>query len=140
MNDNGLTMEERFFHWLSPQVPSSQLSTLYDTYREIDVYFQKKRVLQHSLFDTTDLDRLSAVKNIIEGDRMFRLFHKRKLTAMSAAIRFLIVYVKTERRERTLPTMQSSSVPMPLSVNPTQSDTVSQASSCPWPGSICLCW
>ena len=123
MNDSGLTMEERFFHWLSPQVPPAQLSTLYDTYREIDAYFQKKRVLQHSLFDTMDLNRLSAVKDIIEGDRMFRLFHKRKLTIMSAAIRFLIVYVKTEQRERTLPTMQSSSVPTPLPVNPSQSET-----------------
>ena len=127
MSDSGLTMEERFFHWLSPQVPSSQLSTLYDAYREIDAYFQKKRLLQHTLFDTTDLSRLAAVKEIIEGDRMFRFFHKRKLTAMSAAIRFYIVFLKTERRERTTLTMQSSSVPTPPPANPTQSETASQA-------------
>ena len=127
MPDRSLIMEERFFHWLSPQVPPSQLSTLYDTYRAIDAYFQKKRILQHGLFDTTDLSRLAAVREIIEGDRMFRFFHKRKLNAFSAAIRFYIVYVKMEQRERTTSTKQSSTPSMPPSVNPTQSETASQA-------------
>ena len=127
MPDSGLTTEERFFHWLSPQVPPSQLSTLYDAYREIDAYFQKKRVLQHSLFDTADLNRLATVKDIIEGDRMFRFFHKRKVSVMSAAIRFLIVYLKTEQRERTPPTAQSSFAPTPPPANLTQSETASQA-------------
>ena len=122
MTDSGLIMEERFFQWLSPQVPPSQLSILYDTYKEIDAYFQKKRVLQHTLFDTTDLSRLSAVKEIIEGDRMFRFFHKRNLNAMSAAIRFYIIYVKTAQQKRT------SFVTQPAPPNDAaQGETVSKA-------------
>ena len=127
MPDSGLTMEERFFQWLSPQTPPSQLSTLHDAYREIDAYFQKKRVLQCALFDTTDLSRLAAVKEIIEGDRMFRFFHKRKLNVLSAAIRFYIVYVKTNGQKKANPAFRPAPAQTPPPVNSVQEKAVSQA-------------
>lgn len=90
------SMQEVYLRWLSSQASPAQLSELYMVYEEIEQYCRSRKVLKQPLFETTDLKTLSAVRDTIETNHIFRLTHKRSLAKMSNAIRFYITFCKEQ--------------------------------------------
>ncbi|UYO61176.1 hypothetical protein LNN31_10300 [Acetobacterium wieringae] len=93
MDECDSTIEERYLAWLSTQVSPAQMSELYLTYSEIEAFCLYIKILSKPLFETTNLHRLTKVKQTIDSNRIFRFKHKKQLKKMAAAIKYYYLWV-----------------------------------------------
>lgn len=89
------TEYDQYFRWLSQQIPSKLLLKLEYAYREINSYFHNCGMLEHPLFQITDLQVLAEIQTIIDTDSSFYSANKCWQREMSKAIQYYIDYRNT---------------------------------------------
>lgn len=80
------TNEQVFMDWLSSRIDADQISEYVILYKEIEDFCRKRGILQQPLFEIQDYSTAKAVKKAVESNRVFRFFHKHKMSKYSAAV------------------------------------------------------
>lgn len=90
------THEEAYMEWLSTKVSPMQLSELYGTYREIENFCLKTKIIHTPLFENTEYLRAKKVKEAIETNKVFRFNHKKHMSKYIAAATHFLHYCKED--------------------------------------------
>ena len=94
INGRHKSNEEKFMIWLASKVTPAQLSELYVTYREIEEFCQKTKVLTTPLFETFDYAVARKVQQTIESNKVFRFTHRKSMGKYIVAITHFCKYLK----------------------------------------------
>lgn len=89
-----ISVQEKFFEWLSARVPSAQLSEFYIVCRDIENFCMNKRILVAPLFETTDFETLQSVVTEIQTNRMFQLEHLRQHGKMKKIVEYYMTFLR----------------------------------------------
>lgn len=89
-----MTNEEKFMTWLASKVAPAQLSELYGTYKEIEEFSLRTKVLKQPLFETLDYQTAKKVQQTIESNKAFRIFHRKNVSKYLAAASHYCKYLK----------------------------------------------
>lgn len=90
------SIEEKYLSWLSTKVSRAQMSELYMVYPEIEEFCLSRKILKKKMFETTEMDVLSNVRNTVDSNGIFRFKYKRQAKKMSVAIRYYVEFMKEE--------------------------------------------
>lgn len=124
-----MTNEEKFMTWLASKVSPAQLSELYGTYREIEAFCLRIKVLKAPLFETLDYSTARKVQQTIESNKAFRIFRKKNVNICIAAASHYCKYLKELQKTQhdIITAEQSCSNPESIS------DTLSQPTAASLP-------
>ena len=88
-----VSVQDRFFAWLSARVSSAQLSEFYFVCKDIETFCMNKRILVAPLFETTDFETLQYVKNTIRTNKMFQFKYFRQLGKMKKVMEYYLAFL-----------------------------------------------
>lgn len=88
-----VSVQDKFFAWLSARVSSAQLSEFYFVCKDIETFCMNKRILVAPLFETTDFETLQYVKNTIRTNRMFQFKYFRQLGKMKKVMEYYLAFL-----------------------------------------------
>lgn len=120
VSDDNLSVQEEFFNWLDRKISPAQMSELYFTYSEIESFCISCKILKKPLFETTELSVISAVKSMVDSNKIFRFTHKKKIAKMQSAIKFYYDFLKEIRQSAMvtiLPVEQTTQESRPIQDN-----------------------
>ena len=100
---NQMTNEEKFMTWLASKVTPAQLSELYGTYKEIEAFSLRTKVLKRPLFETLDYQTAKKVQQTIESNKAFRIFHRKNVSKCIAAASHYCKYLKELQETQATP-------------------------------------
>lgn len=101
---NQMSNEEKFMTWLASKVTPAQLSELYGTYKEIEEFSLRTKVLKRPLFETLDYQTAKKVQQTIESNKAFRIFHRKNMGKCIAAASHYCKYLKElQETQATMP-------------------------------------
>lgn len=86
--------QDKYVAWLSQKVSPAQLSELYMMYEIIDEFCIERKVLKKPLLQTTELEIVKAVQQMVEQNKVFRFLHKREMKKISSAMKHYVTYTK----------------------------------------------
>lgn len=89
------SMQDEFCSYLSTQMPMFQLSDACLMLSGIESFCLERKILQKKLFDTTDLNTIKQVVQIVDSNKVFRFTYKRYLRKMSAVIHAYYTFLKS---------------------------------------------
>lgn len=93
-SEQKMTNEETFVTWLASKVSPAQLLELYDTYKDIEKFCRKVKVIRGSLFETLDYATARKIQQTIESNKAFRFSHKWHMSKYISAASYYCKYVK----------------------------------------------
>ena len=96
------TNEEAFMTWLASKVSPAQLSELYDTYKDIEKFCRKIKVLREPLFETFDYITARKIQQTIESNKAFRFSHKWHMSKYISAASYYCKYIKEFEAENKI--------------------------------------
>ena len=70
--------EDIFFQWLVADSSGENLSSLQEAYNDAELFAKKKGMVKSSLDEVSSFDKVEQISQILEKDRLFRLFHGRQ--------------------------------------------------------------
>ena len=88
------TFEQSYLEWLSEKVTPKKLSDFYLLYPDIETFCLKRGILKKQLFKVIDLGIIKKVVRTVEENKVFRIKYKKKLRAMSEAIRYYYQFAR----------------------------------------------
>ena len=94
MVDGKQTTEDRFMTWLSSKVSYAQLSGLLWAYKEVEQYCLKIKVLNASLFETTDFEVLKKVQKTVQQNKIFRITRRKQINKIDSAMQYYYAFIK----------------------------------------------
>lgn len=122
MAGSNYSYESEFYSWLSDRIKPAQLSSVYEAFAQVNKFCLLRKVLTRPLFETDDINVLKAIQQTIDYNKIFRFTHRRYLSEMSAGIRQYIEYIKTHRKEETVPLDTTGKVLPPQEAKPVSMD------------------
>ena len=122
MAGSNYSYESEFYSWLSDRIKPAQLSSVYEAFAQVNKFCLMRKVLTRPLFETDDINVLKAIQQTIDYNKIFRFTHRRYLSEMSAGIRQYIEYIKTHRKEETVPLDTTGKVLPPQEAKPVSMD------------------
>ncbi|WP_206458294.1 hypothetical protein [Anaerovorax sp. IOR16] len=94
MVDTDHIIKNQYLTWLSTKVSPAQIAELYHLYPEIESFCLYIKILKKPLFETTDMKVLSAVKQTVDSNKVFRFKYKNQVLSMSSAIKYYYQWVR----------------------------------------------
>ena len=88
-----VNVQEKFFDWLSKRVSPVQLSEFYIVCKNIESFCLDRHILVAPLLETTNLEIIQRVSNVIKTNRMFQLKYFRQLGKMRKVIAFYMEFL-----------------------------------------------
>ncbi len=82
------SVKDEYVKWLAGKVTPAQLSEIYMVYDDIEKYFRNYGIVNGSLFETTDPEKLKKIAYTINTSSMFQYTYRKKLSRMKAAIKY----------------------------------------------------
>ncbi len=98
-----VSVQDKFFAWLSARVSSVQLSEFYFVCRDIETFCMNKRILVAPLFETTDFETLQYVTNTIRTNRMFQFKYFRQLGKMKKVMEYYLTFLDENPTQKEPP-------------------------------------
>lgn len=93
---NMLSNEEKFLKWLSSILSPLKVNDYYIACKEIEEFCLKKKIIKGPLLETTDINIVLKVKEIVERSKVFKFYHKKNKNELISAIGFFYRYTKTQ--------------------------------------------
>lgn len=94
MNSKSVNHEELFVSWIAKKTKPAYMYEIRDAIREVDAYCLSKKIITQSLLETVDIVAVRKARNVVEGNKFFRLTHRKKFPKYVEAIRFFESYIK----------------------------------------------
>lgn len=105
---------DKFFSYLSKQMPSRQLSDAYLMLSDIESFCLDRNILKNNLFETKDANSIKNVVQTVDSNRVFRFTYKRNLKKMSTVIHAYYTFLKTyqtdENKQESRPAAQNETL------------------------------
>lgn len=95
------TNQEQFTEWLSCQLLPTQMSEIFNTYYEMDKYFQEENILRTSLLEIKDINKIETIKRMIMTNGMFRFIYREKIEQYSKAIEYYYEWLSEYCKDKT---------------------------------------
>lgn len=90
------SVEEQFKKYLASKIGEGKLQAIYWSYKEIESFCQKIRILRDPLFETTDFSIIQNVQRTIERNKLFKVTH-RKHSVIVGAGKYYYDFIKEEK-------------------------------------------
>lgn len=95
------TNQQLFVAWLSEHVSSKDIPEYLHAIAQIELFAQKKKIINGSLYDATSPIQSKEILSAIAADRFFRFLHKKQMHSIMRAIKSYHNYTKDLENKAT---------------------------------------
>ena len=119
--------QDKFFEWLSKEVPSFRMSDYFFAIGELEGFARKKRIFSGSLFDIVDPAISSKIVTAVSSDKIFRFTHKKQMKNITDLAQYFHNYTKNQAQMVSRQNISTETKP----VSQQKPETTAQAESDP---------
>lgn len=80
------SIQEEFSSYLSKQMPTLQLSDANRMISNIESFCLERKILHNKIFEITDLDEIKQIVQVVDSNRVFRLYYRQEIEKISMII------------------------------------------------------
>ena len=80
------SIKEEFSSYLSKQMPTLQLSDANRMISNIESFCLERKILHNKIFEITDLDEIKQIVQVVDSNRVFRLYYRQEIEKISMII------------------------------------------------------
>ena len=88
--------QDKFFAWLSKEVPSFRMSDYFFVIGELESFAHKKHLFSGSLFDVVDPIITGRIVTAVNSDKIFRFTHKKQMKSITDLAQYFHNYTKAQ--------------------------------------------
>lgn len=102
MNEQSLGIYDQFKEWMQKNAPKVDFNRISKTYRVIEEFCVKFKILEKPLFETTDFIIIKKVKKTVVQNKVFRIQNKKIYNESVIAIEWYFAYIKMLSENRVM--------------------------------------
>ena len=117
---------EMFMEWLNGRETPDRLRDYSMVFPAIEAYAKSKKIIYGPIFDIDDPAIIETISQMLSNDKVFRLWHKKRIKTMTDAMELFGKYTRESATEAGVPTEPSSEedTSEPVQIEPNQTEPV----------------